>query len=125
MINSKKRLTQLPAEKYLIIFDVRKSTFDKMLKILEKAHKELHKLGGRPSRLRSVLDKLIIMLGDYHDYRTMENIPFEYGVYKQRSSEAIAWVEQVLTKNGTFALPSKRKLLKSDNGLQIVIADAT
>ncbi|MDR1473806.1 MAG: hypothetical protein LBI41_04565 [Lactobacillales bacterium] len=103
---------------------IRKPTFDKMLEILEKAHKELHKLGGRPSRL-SVLDKLIIMLGYYHDYRTMENIAFEYGVYKQRVSEAIAWIEQVLIKDGTFALPSKRELLKSNNGIQIVIVDAT
>jgi predicted DNA-binding protein YlxM (UPF0122 family) len=124
MINNKARISQLPSEKYLVTFGIRKPTFDKMLKILESAFKELHKQGGRPSRL-SVLDKLIIMLGYYHDYRTMENIAFEYGVYKQRVSEAIAWVEQVLIKDGTFALPSKRELLKSDNDIQIVIVDAT
>jgi len=50
-----------------------------MLEILENANKELSKFGGRPSRL-SVLDKLIVMLGYYHDYRTMENIDFDYNV---------------------------------------------
>ena len=34
------------------------------------------------------------MLGYYRDYRTMENIAFDYGVHKQRICEAIAWVEE-------------------------------
>jgi hypothetical protein len=124
MIDNKTKITELPENKYLVIFGVRKPTFEKMLEILETSYKELHKLGGRTPQL-SVLDKLVITLGYYHDYRTMENIAFEYGVYKQRISEAVSWVEQVLIKDGTFALPSKRELLKSDNGIQIVIVDAT
>ncbi|MCL2311579.1 MAG: hypothetical protein FWC41_03660 [Firmicutes bacterium] len=69
----------MPESKYQIIFGIQKFTFDKMLEILENANKELSKFGGRPSRL-SVLDKLIVMLGYYHDYRTMENIDFDYNV---------------------------------------------
>jgi len=61
----------------------------------------------------------------YHDYRTMENIGFEYGVHKQRICEAIAWVEQTLVKDGTFALPSKRELIKGGTELVIAIVDAT
>ncbi|MDR1627514.1 MAG: phage portal protein [Oscillospiraceae bacterium] len=82
------------------------------------------KLGGRPSRL-SVLDKLMIMLGYYHDYRTMSNIAFKDGVSKSRVCDAVAWVEQTLVKNKKISLPSKRKLLKSDNNIQITIVDVT
>ncbi|MDR1240887.1 MAG: transposase family protein, partial [Oscillospiraceae bacterium] len=67
--------------------------------ILENANKEMRKFGGRPSRL-NVLDKLIVMLGYYYDYRTMENISFDYGVSKSRISDAVKWVEQTLIKNG-------------------------
>jgi len=84
----------------------------------------MRKKGGRKRKL-SVLDMLIIMLGYYHDYRTMENIAFDYGVHKQRICEAIAWVEQTLIKEGTFSLPSKRELTKSNAGIIVAIADVT
>jgi hypothetical protein len=84
----------------------------------------MRKKGGRKRKL-SVLDMLIIMLGYYHDYRTMENIAFDYGVHKQRICEAIAWVEQTLIKDGTFSLPSKRELFKDDTEVSIAIVDVT
>ena len=68
---------------------------------------------------------LVIMLGYYHDYRPMENIAFDYDVHKQRISEAIAWVEQTLIKDGTFSLPSKRELIKDDTEIVVAIADVT
>jgi hypothetical protein len=119
-----KRITNLKEEKYQVLFGVRKPTFDAMLAILENAYKEMRKRGGFKRKL-SVLDMLIIMLGYYHDYRTMENIAFDYGVHKQRICEAIAWVEQVLIKDGTFSLPSKRELIKEDTETVIAIVDVT
>jgi hypothetical protein len=68
---------------------------------------------------------LVITLGYYHDYKTMENFGFEYGVHKQRICEAINWVEQVLINDGTFSLPSKRQLVEPDSGLSIAIIDVT
>jgi hypothetical protein len=119
-----KRLAHLPKEKYQIIFEVHEATIDKMLEILKKANQELRKFGGRPSRL-SVLDKLVVMLGYYHDYRTMENIAFDYGVSKSRICDAISWSEQTLIKDGTFSLPSKRELLKADSNISIAIIEVT
>jgi hypothetical protein len=118
------RIAKLPENKYQVIFGVHKSTFDAMLAILESAYKEMRTRGGRKRKL-SVLDMLVIMLGYYHDYRTMENIAFDYGVHKQRICEAIAWVEDILLKDGTFSLPSKRELLEPDTDIEIVIVDAT
>jgi len=117
-----KRIEKLKESEYQELFGINKATFDKQLEILESAYEELHKVGGRPPRL-SVLDKLVIMLGYYHDYRTMVNIAFDYDVSKSRISDAIKWVENTLIKDGTFALPSKRELVKSNTQIVIAIVD--
>jgi len=123
-MDNKARLSKLKKRDYLELFWVRKDTFDKMVSILESAFEEEPRRGGRPSRL-SVLDKLIVTLGYYHDYRTMKNIAFDYDVSKSRISDAVKWVETTLLKDGTFALPSKRELIKSDTEIVVVIVDAT
>ena len=123
-MDNETRIANLAEEKYQVIFGVHKATFDAMLAILIRAYEEMRKKGGRKRKL-SVLDMLVITLGYYHDYRTMENIAFDYGVHKQRVCEAVAWAEQVLIKDGMFALPSKRKLTESDSGIGFIIVDAT
>jgi hypothetical protein len=123
-MDNQNRMAKLAEEKYLVTFGIRKPTFDKMLEILESAYKRMHTAGGRPPRL-NVLDKLVVTLGYYHDYRTMENIAFDYGVSKSRICDAVKWVEKTLIKDGCFALPSKRELVKSDREMYAVIIDAT
>jgi hypothetical protein len=123
-MDNNKRIAELPENKYQVTFGIRKPTFDAMLAILENAYEEMRKKGGRKRKL-SVLDMLVITLGYYHDYRTMENIAFDYGVHKQRICEAVYWVEQALIKNGTFSLPSKRELLNDAATVQVIIVDAT
>jgi hypothetical protein len=118
------RIAELAEDKYLVLFGVSKTTFDVMLAILIDAYAAMRRRGGRKRKL-SVLDMFIIFLGYYHDYRTMENIAFDYGVHKQRICEAIEWVEQTLVKDGTFSLPSKRALVKPDADISIIIVDAT
>ena len=124
MIENKKRVEKLKEEEYHELFGIEKPTFEKMLEILESAYKELHKQGGRPPRL-SVLDKLVVMLGYYHDYRTMTNIAFDYDVSKSRISDAVKWVEETLILDGTFALPPKRELKEADTDVVIAVADVT
>lgn len=123
-MDNKTRISRLPETKYLITFGIRKPSFDAMLTILESAYKEMRKKGGKARKL-SVLDMLVITLGYYHDYRTMENLGFEYGVHKQRISKAVAWVEKILINDGTFSLPSKRELIKKDSTVSIAIIVVT
>jgi predicted DNA-binding protein YlxM (UPF0122 family) len=123
MIDNKKRISELPEEEYQELFGIKKETFDKMKEILESAYKELHKEGGRPPRL-SVFDKFVVMLGYYHDYRTMKSIGFDYNVSKSRISDAVKWVENTLMEDGTFSLPSKRELIKPETDILIAIVDA-
>ena len=123
-MDNKTRIAELKENEYQGLFGVKKTTFEAMLSILEDEFKRLHKQGGRPSRL-SVLDKLIVTLGYYREYRTMHHIGFDYGVSKSRISDAVKWVEDTLMKSGKFSLPSKRELLKSDTEIEVVIVDAT
>jgi hypothetical protein len=117
-----KRIENLKEEKYQVLFGIQKATFEAILAILESAYKEMRKKGGKKRQL-SVLDMLIITLGYYHDYRTMENIAFDYDCHKQRISEAVCWVEETLILDGTFALPPKRTL--KEGNVVIAVADVT
>jgi len=118
------RLANLPETKYQTRFGVTKPTFDGMLFILEKAYMEMRRRGGRKRKL-SVLDMLVVWFAYMHDYRTMEDIGFDYSCHKQRICEAIDWVETTLVKDGMFSLPSKRELIKADTEIVIAIVDVT
>lgn len=85
---------------------------------------DLHKCGGKNPKL-TVLDKLVITLGHYREYRSMKNIAFDYGVVKSTICDSINWVEKTLIKDGTFALPKKRQLLEDDIEVEAVLIDAT
>lgn len=122
-MNNKERISKLKEKDYQKIFGVKKTTFDRMLEILEETYKQEHLRGGRPPKL-SILDKLIIMLGYYREYRTMENIAFDYSVSKSTICESIKWVENELIKSGDFKLPSKRELI-NNTAIEVVLIDAT
>ena len=123
-MTNEEKVGKMGEDEYQEIFGVKKATFDVMLEILEKDYIERHKQGGRPATL-SVLDKLIIMLQYYREYRAMQHIAFDYGVRKSTICDSIAWVEQTLIKSGRFRLPSKRALVQPDCKLEVVIVDVT
>ena len=94
-----------------------------MLKLLNEAYRIEHLRGGHPPKL-SVLDRLVIMLSYYREYRTMENIAFDYGVAKSTICESIKWAEGILIKSEAFSLPKKRELV-NDVDIEAVLVDAT
>ena len=123
-MKNEEKVEKMRENEYQKIFGVKKATFDAMLKILEEKYQERHKKGGKPPTL-SVLDKLIIMLQYYREYRSMQHIAFDYGVSKSTICDSIAWAEQTLIKSGMFRLPSKRKLIQPNCDLEVVVIDAT
>ena len=123
MINNRERLKNLPKTQYRQIFGVTHGTFYKMYKELRRAYRELHKKGGKPPTL-SVLDKQIIALQYWREYRTYRHIAFDYGVGKSAIGNSVIWVEDTLIKSGLFALPSRRVLLKDDD-IEIALIDVT
>ncbi len=122
-MNNEERIEKLEEKEYQELFGVKKATFEKMLGILNEQFKKEHEKGGKPPKL-SVLDKLIIMLSYYREYRTMQNIAFDYEVTKGTICNSIHWAEDTLVKSGVFRLPSKRELY-TNTQIETILVDAT
>ena len=123
-MNNLQRRGRLKDEEYQGIFGVTKATFDKMPLILEETYKRQHSPGGRPVKCLSVLDRLIIVLGYYREYRRMRHIAFDYGISKSMVHKSIHWVEDVLIQSKEFSLPSRRSLVETKD-VKAVLVDVT
>jgi len=122
-MDNQSRIEKLKENKYQELFGVKKATFEKILEILKEQYQKEHARGGKPPKL-SVLDKLIIMLCYYREYRTMQHIAFDYNVSKSTICESIQWVEKTLIKSGVFRLPSKKEL-HTNESIEVILIDAT
>jgi len=121
-IDNEERIGNLSEGQYKELLGIDRPAFEKMYSILLDAYKELHKQGGRPPAL-TVLDKLVITLGYWREYRTYRNIAFDYGVTKTAIGNSVIWVEDTLVKDGTFSLPSKREMQRKDNMVCVAVVD--
>jgi hypothetical protein len=106
------------------ITGVKRKTFDTMVKILNEAHIEKKKKGGRPNTF-GVEIMLLMALEYIREYRTYATIGASYGLSESNTYETIKWVENVLIKSPEFRLPGRKALLKSDNEYEIILIDAT
>ena len=122
-MNNQERINNLKEDDYQEVFGVQKFLFDKMLDILQKKFDEEHMRGGHPPKL-SVLDKLVIMLSYFREYRTMKHIAFDYSVSKSTICESIQWAEKILIRSKQFKLPSKRKFIENLK-CETIIIDVT
>lgn len=59
------------------------------------------------------------------EYRTYFHISKSYGISESGCYKAIRFVEDTLIKDGTFALPGRKALLKSDMEYEMILVDAT
>jgi hypothetical protein len=64
-------------EQFKRLFGVTQETFGSILAILQKAHHELHKQGGKPLTKLQVEDKLLLTLQYWREYRIMEHHSYE------------------------------------------------
>ena len=106
------------------VYGVKPDTFNRMLSILQKEFNTMHKNGGKPPKLTPE-EKLHVALKYLRDYRTMDSIASEYKVCKGTICLSIQWVEDTLVKDGTFALPGKRKLKRKSNTIEYIVVDVT
>jgi len=122
--NNEERIARLPKERYKELFGVEKGTFDVMLNAVQIAFNKEHSQGGKPAKL-SALDRLVITLCYWREYRAYQHIAWDYDVNKSTISRVITWTEDVLINDGTFALPSKRIFEQYNNGIEVIVVDAT
>ncbi|MCL2026635.1 MAG: transposase family protein, partial [Leptospirales bacterium] len=111
-------------EQFRRITGVKRKTFEKMLEILEKAEDLRRSKGGRKPQL-AVSEMLLATLEYLREYRTYAHIAASYGISENQIFRIIKWVEDTLIKDGTFSLPGRKALLKSDMEYEVVLIDAT
>ena len=124
-MNNKERIAKMPSSQYKEIFGIEKFVFDRLLRLLVSVDVLQRKNNaGRKSQL-SVLDKLVITLQYWREYRTYRHIAFDYGVGKSTIGEAIIRVEDVLIESDCCNLKSKRELRDNPSKIKISIVDVT
>jgi hypothetical protein len=58
------------------------------------------------------------------EYRTYAHIAVSYQIDESNMYRLIRWVEGTLVKDGTFSLPGRKALLKSDMAYEVLLVDA-
>ncbi len=106
------------------ITGVKRATFEKMVEILQGAYAEKHRRRGRTPKL-GIEDLLLATLEYLREYRTYAHIAASYGIAESNIYRGIKWVEDTLIHDGTFSLPGRKALLKSDMEYEVILVDAT
>jgi uncharacterized Fe-S cluster-containing radical SAM superfamily protein len=117
-----------PDETFRRICGMKRKTFEKALEILSAKYAEEHSKNVRKSGRKPKLcmeDKLLATLEYLLEYRTMAHIAASYGIAESNIQRIIRWVEDTLIKDGTFSLPGKKSLIKSDVEYEVVQIDVT
>ena len=118
------KINEYNENKFRRITEVKRATFEKMVEILKKSYAEKHKRRGRKPKL-SIENQLLAALEYWREYRTYAHIAASYGIAESNIYRSIKWIENTLIKDGTFSLPGKKELLKSDTDYEVVLIDAT
>ena len=118
------KINEYNENKFRRITGVKRATFEKMVEILKKRYPEKHKRRGRKPKL-SIENQLLAALEYWREYRTYAHIAASYGIAESNIYRSIKWIENTLIKDGTFSLPGKKELLKSDTEYEVVLIDAT
>jgi hypothetical protein len=95
-----------------------------MVAILQSAYAAKHLRRGRTPKL-SIEEMLLATLEYLREYRTYAHIAASFGLDESNMYRTIRWVEDTLIKDGTFSLPGRKALLKSDVAYEVVLVDAT
>ena len=115
---------ELDDEKFRRLAGVKRTTFGRMVLILEQSNKDKKIHGGRKNKL-SVENMLLMTLEYIREYRTYFHISQSYGVSESTAYKTVRWIEDTLIKHSDFALPGRKALLKSDVDYDVVLIDAT
>jgi len=114
----------LEEDKFRRLTGVKRSTFEKMIGILNAADIKKKAKGGRKNKL-CIEDQLLMALEYIREYRTYFHTSQSYGVSESSAYKTVRWVEDTLIKHPDFSLPGRKALLKSDMEYEVVLIDAT
>jgi len=118
------QLKEFKDEEFRRLTGVKRSTFEKMLGILQEAERLKKAFGGKPNSL-AMEDRLLMALEYMREYRTYFHVAASYRVSESSCYRNIRWIEDTLINHPDFALPGRKALLKSDMEYEVVLIDAT
>lgn len=118
------QIQRLEDDKFRRLTGVKRSTFEKMISILNDANMKKKAKGGRKNKL-CIEDQLLMAREYIREYRTYFHTSQSYGVSESSAYKTIKWVEDTLIKHPEFSLPGRKALLKSDMEYEVVLIDAT
>ncbi len=110
--------------KFRRITEVKRVTSQNMVEILRGAYAKKHQRRGRTPKL-SIEDQLLAALEYLREYRTYAHIAASYGIAESNIYRGIKWVENTLIRDGTFSLPGRKALLKSDTEYEVILVEAS
>ena len=61
----------------------------------------------------------------YREYRTQCHIGTTYGLSENRVCDIIKEIESILIADKRYHLPSKKALLRTDNGIEVILVDVS
>jgi hypothetical protein len=117
-------LKQLPPAQFRRLTGVKPETFSEMVSILIAVKNSRYRKAGRKGEL-TIEDKLLMALEYLREYRTYFHLGRSYGLSESACYRACRWVEDTLIKSGTFSLPGKKALLKSEVEYEVILVDAS
>ncbi|BBI18097.1 Uncharacterized protein NCS13_1_1902 [Neochlamydia sp. S13] len=92
------KIEKLDDERFRPLTGVKRTTFDKMVQILQQADKAKKIKGGRKYKLS--LENMLWMALEYmREYRTYFYISQSYGVSESSAYKAVKWIEDTLIKH--------------------------
>ena len=115
-------LHKLSDSQFKRLVGVKRTTFNKMVEILNLSHEQRPSNRGRPSTI-CIEDQLLIMLMYYREYRTFFHIAVAYGISEAQCWRTVRKVEDVLIKCKLFHLPGKKRLVDGENIWEVVVID--
>lgn len=118
-----KKIKKLEPAEFRRLTGVQPDTFQEMIKVLKDAEAERMSKGGKPHRLK-LEDRLLMALEYLREYRTYFHLGQSYNLSESACYRSCRWIEDALIKSGTFALPGKKELLKSDTEFEVILIDA-
>lgn len=119
------QVKHLKSAEFKRLCGVQPETFGRMVEIVNQRHRWQKPGTGRPSKL-TVEDQVLMTLEYLREYRTYFHIAQSWGVNESTAYRIIRKeVEDYLSASKVFSLPGKKKLLESDQEIQVVVVDVT
>lgn len=117
-----KEVIKLSDSQFQRLVGVRRTTFTKMLEVLEHHRQQRISNRGRPPSM-SVENQLLIMLMYYREYRTFFHISVTYGISEAQCWRIVRRLEDILIKSKLFHLPGKKALTDTGMSWEVVVID--